>query len=105
MQGPFGSDRLKILLADPKCLTQSLRKEVLRDFNPICAVSYNAYLMTPPFLDLLRRIVGGGVIHGPVRRDAEGLREFQDKERFLTRLAGTDEAITRTPPTMRRSTR
>ena len=41
-------------------------------------MSYNVYLMTPPFLDLLKRIASGVVIYEPFRRDAEGLREFQD---------------------------
>lgn len=49
-----------------------------RDFDPICAVSYNVYLMTPPFLDLLKQIAAGIVIYEPFRRDAEGLRDFQD---------------------------
>jgi hypothetical protein len=59
-------------------LRQPYRKGVLRGFNHIYAVGYNVYLMTLPFLDLLKRIADGIVIYEPSRRDAEGLREFQD---------------------------
>ena len=51
---------------------------MLRDFNEICSVRYNVYLMTFPFLELLKRIADGVAIYEPFRRDAEGLREFQD---------------------------
>jgi hypothetical protein len=34
--------------------------------------------MSSPFLDLLKQIAGGVVIFEPFRRDAEGLRTFQD---------------------------
>jgi hypothetical protein len=39
---------------------------------------HNVYLMTPPFLDLLKRIADGIVIYEPFPRNAQGLREFQD---------------------------
>jgi hypothetical protein len=59
------------------CLIEG-SKEAPRDFDPTCAVSYNEYLMTPPFLNLLKQIAAGIVIYEPFRRDTEGLREFQD---------------------------
>lgn len=34
--------------------------------------------MSSHFIDLLKQIAGGVVIFEPFRRDAEGLREFQD---------------------------
>lgn len=34
--------------------------------------------MSSPFLDLLKQIADGVVIYEPFRRDAEGLRTFQD---------------------------
>jgi hypothetical protein len=34
--------------------------------------------MTSPFLNLLKQIAGGVVIFEPFRRDAEGVRIFQD---------------------------
>ncbi|HZS48419.1 MAG TPA: hypothetical protein VFC63_25335 [Blastocatellia bacterium] len=34
--------------------------------------------MNQPILELLKQIAGGVVIFEPFRRDAEGLREFQD---------------------------
>jgi len=41
-------------------------------------MSYNARVMSLPFLDLLKQIADGVVIYEPFRRDAEGISEFQD---------------------------
>lgn len=41
-------------------------------------MGYNSHPMTPPFLGLLKQIANGVVIYEPFRRDAGGLREFQD---------------------------
>ena len=39
---------------------------------------YNTHIMSSPFIDLLKQIAEGVIIYEPFRRDAEGLRTFQD---------------------------
>ena len=39
---------------------------------------YNTHIMSSPFIDLLKLISEGVIIYEPFRRDAEGLRTFQD---------------------------
>ena len=39
---------------------------------------YNTHIMSSPFIDLLKLIAEGVIIYEPFRRDAEGLRTFQD---------------------------
>lgn len=37
-----------------------------------------SHIMASPILELLKQIAGGVVIYEPFRRDAQGMREFQD---------------------------
>ena len=39
---------------------------------------YNTHIMSSPFIELLKQIASGVIIYEPFRRDAEGLRTFQD---------------------------
>ena len=55
-----------------------LRKHGYRVFNRVHEVRYNTRIMSSPFIDLLKQIAEGVIIYEPFRRDAEGLRSFQD---------------------------
>jgi hypothetical protein len=65
--------------ADPDCASGTTRGKSGDDHGSgTLWVGYNGQAMNSPFLDLLNQVADGIVIYEPVRRDRQGLSEFQD---------------------------